>query len=199
MLCAPRRSVQRGGEPCPGLGLGGFRGLPDDDGGDVGDGDGGQFGPPGGLGPGHGSGNPAPWRVQALGDPVGAALADLRADEGGLIQHHSARFLAELLGLSVTGESSGSAAAHFAVVRVQDITIDFATMEHVEPHHLAFAVDDETFDAVLARTTAAGLEYSADPLHQRVGELNHNNGGRGFYVRDPDGHNLEFLTRPITG
>lgn len=114
-------------------------------------------------------------------------------------QQRSARFLADLLGLEVTGESSGSPDAHFAVVRVQDITIDFATMEQVEPHHLAFAVDDETFDAILARTTAAGLDISADPTHGRAGELNHNNGGRGFYVRDPDGHNLEFLTRPVTG
>jgi len=34
--------------------------------------------------------------------------------------------------------------------------------------------------------------------HQRSGELNDNNGGRGLYVYDPDGHNLEFLTRPTT-
>ncbi len=113
-------------------------------------------------------------------------------------QQRSARFLADLLGLEVTGESSGSPDAHFAVVRVHDITIDFATMERVEPHHLAFAVDDETFDAILARTVAGGQPYSADPTHRRLGELNHNNGGRGFYTHDPDGHNLEFLTRPIT-
>lgn len=114
-------------------------------------------------------------------------------------QSRSARFLADLLGLQVTGESSGSPAAHFAVVRVEDITIDFATMQQVHPHHLAFAVDDETFDAILARIRSAGRQYSADPTHQRPGELNDNNGGRGLYVRDPDGHNLEFLTRPITG
>lgn len=34
-------------------------------------------------------------------------------------QERSARFLADLLGLQVTGESSGSPAAHFAVVRVK--------------------------------------------------------------------------------
>lgn len=113
-------------------------------------------------------------------------------------QDRSARFLAELLGLKVTGESSGSRAAHFAVVRVQDITIDFATTEHVHPHHLAFAVDDDTFDDILDRVRAADLPYSADPTHQQPGQLNDNNGGRGFYVHDPDGHNLEFLTRPIT-
>lgn len=113
-------------------------------------------------------------------------------------QERSARFLADLLGLEVSGESSGSPAAHFAVVRVNDITIDFATIERFDSHHLAFAVDDQTFDAVLERIRGAGLEYSADPLHRRPGELNDNNGGRGLYVHDPDGHNLEFLTRPIT-
>ena len=114
-------------------------------------------------------------------------------------QDAGARFLADLLGLEVTGESSGSPAAHFAVVRVGDITLDYATMTEFDPHHYAFATDDATFDAVLGRVRAAGLAYSADPLHKRPGELNDNDGGRGFYVRDPDGHNFEFLTRPITG
>lgn len=58
---------------------------------------------------------------------------------------------------------------------------------------------DATFDAVLARVQDARLQCSADPRHERAGKLSGNNGGRGFYVRDPDGHNLEFLTRPITG
>ncbi len=113
-------------------------------------------------------------------------------------QERSACFLADLLGLQVTGESSGSPAGHFAVVRVEDITIDFGTIEQFDPHHLAFAVDDETFDAILARIRVAGIEYSADPTHQRPGELNDNDGGRGLYLHDLDGHNLEFLTRPIT-
>ena len=88
-------------------------------------------------------------------------------------QERSAHFLADLLGLQVTRGSSGSSAAHFAV-------------------------DDETFDTILDRISAADLQYSADPTHQRPGELNDNNSGRGLYVHDPDGHNLEFLTRPIT-
>lgn len=113
-------------------------------------------------------------------------------------QDRSARFLADLLGLEVSSQSSGSPAGHFAVVRVQDITVDFATIEQFDRHHIAFAVDDETFDAILGRIRAAGLPYSADPTHQRRGELNDYNGGRGLYVHDPDGHNLEFLTRPIT-
>lgn len=114
-------------------------------------------------------------------------------------QQRSARFLADLLDLEVTEESSGSPTAHFSVVRVGDVTIDYGDMQSFTPHHVAFAVDDETFDAILGRVQAAGIEYSADPMHRRRGQLNANDGGRGFYVRDPDGHNLEFLTRPITG
>jgi catechol 2,3-dioxygenase-like lactoylglutathione lyase family enzyme len=114
-------------------------------------------------------------------------------------QQRAARFLAGLLGLDVTEESSGSAAAHFSVVRVGDITIDYGDMPNVAPHHVAFAVDDDTFDEILGRVKRANLEYSADPAHRQPGQLNGNDGGRGFYVRDPDGHNLEFLTRPITG
>ena len=85
------------------------------------------------------------------------------------------------------------------ISRYRDITIDYGEMEQFGPHHVAFAVDDATFDAILARVGAAGLEYSADPMRERTGTLNDNDGGRGFYVRDPDGHNFEFLTRPIIG
>jgi catechol 2,3-dioxygenase-like lactoylglutathione lyase family enzyme len=35
-------------------------------------------------------------------------------------------------------------------------------------------------------------------MRRRSGELNDEDGGRSFYVRDPEGHNFEFLTRPIT-
>lgn len=69
-------------------------------------------------------------------------------------QERAARFLADLLDLQVIRESSGSSAAHFAVVRVENITIDFATIEQFHPHHLAFAVDDETFDAIVYARSA---------------------------------------------
>ena len=31
---------------------------------------------------------------------------------------------------------------------------------------------------------------------RRKGQFNHNDGGRGTYFRDPDGHLLEIITRP---
>jgi hypothetical protein len=42
----------------------------------------------------------------------------------------------------------------------------------------------------------AGIVPSADPLHERSGEIDDWNGGRRVYFRGPDGHNYELLTRP---
>jgi len=42
---------------------------------------------------------------------------------------------------------------------------------------------------------ANGVAYWADPFHERPGAVNTLNGGRGIYFEDPDGHNLELLTR----
>jgi hypothetical protein len=33
-------------------------------------------------------------------------------------------------------------------------------------------------------------------MARRPGEINRNDGGRGVYFRNPDGHFLEILTRP---
>lgn len=84
----------------------------------------------------------------------------------------------------------------FAVVRVNDsLTLDLAEREGFESHHYAFQVSDAEFEAIFDRVRDAGLAFCADPFHEEVGRLNHRRGGRGFYVFDPDGHNLEILTR----
>lgn len=111
-------------------------------------------------------------------------------------KHASARFLADLLGLRVTDRSPGSPVGRFVVVSVTGVSLDFDEVENFEPHHYAFAVSDDDFDAILARIEQAALSYSADPHFQKVQEINNVNGGRGLYVHDPNGHNLEFLTRP---
>jgi len=36
----------------------------------------------------------------------------------------------------------------------------------------------------------------ADPGRTRAQEINRNDGGRGLYFQDPDGHLLEVITRP---
>lgn len=49
---------------------------------------------------------------------------------------------------------------------------------------------------MFARVSDRGLDYWADPGLRSSGVINRNDGGRGFYFRDPDGHLLEVITRP---
>jgi catechol 2,3-dioxygenase-like lactoylglutathione lyase family enzyme len=52
------------------------------------------------------------------------------------------------------------------------------------------------FDEVFDRIKTAGQEYWAYAGLRASGEINHNDGGRGVYRQDPDGHVLELITRP---
>ncbi|NIK57968.1 VOC family protein [Kribbella shirazensis] len=107
----------------------------------------------------------------------------------------SARFLSGILGLGEPG-SYGP----FAVVELGNgASLDFA--EHGQPRaqHYAFLVTEDEFDEIHARIVERGLTYWADPFHQREREINTNDGGRGLYWDDPDGHNLEILTVPYGG
>lgn len=109
----------------------------------------------------------------------------------------SAKFVAEMLGLKVGGRSPGNAPeGYFAVIPVGETHLDFFDVQQFEPHHYAFLVSDQEFDAILDRVKHAGVEYSADPLHSKVNEISHLEGGRGFYFRELNGHNLEVITRP---
>lgn len=108
----------------------------------------------------------------------------------------SAQFFVDLLELELRDHSVGSPPGLFAVAQVGDTGIDFAQSDSFESIHLAFAVDDALFDRAKDRLEAAGIAYSADPGHQKIGELNNYNGGRGLYFYDANGHNIELLTRP---
>ncbi|NEY32368.1 VOC family protein [Streptomyces sp. PRKS01-65] len=105
----------------------------------------------------------------------------------------SARFLAGLLGLEV-----GPPYGPFLPVEIPNgVTLDFLDTEgEITPQHYAFLVSEDDFDVIFTRVREAGLAYWADPYHRRPGEINHNDGGRGVYFDDPDGHRLELLTRP---
>ncbi|WP_350274593.1 VOC family protein [Kribbella sp. HUAS MG21] len=108
----------------------------------------------------------------------------------------SARFLADILGLGEPG-SFGP----FAVVELGNgASLDFAD-DHgkAQPQHYAFLVSEDEFDQIHARIVERGLTYWADPFHRRESEINTNDGGRGLYWDDPDGHNLEILTVPYGG
>ena len=103
----------------------------------------------------------------------------------------SAEFLAGILGLRTE-----PVAGPFVPIRLANgVTLDYLRVEHVTSQHYAFLVGDVDFDAAMARIEAAGITYWADPFHERAGEVNDLNGGRGVYFEDPDGHNLELLTR----
>ncbi len=106
-------------------------------------------------------------------------------------KHLSAEFLARILGLGPPGTFG-----HFVTVETGNgVSLDFDDAEEIRPQHYAFLVDDEEFDPIFERVKAENVAYFADPGHRRRGEINTRDNGRGFYFRDPDGHNLEVLTR----
>jgi catechol 2,3-dioxygenase-like lactoylglutathione lyase family enzyme len=108
-------------------------------------------------------------------------------------QKKSAAFLSEILGLPGPARFGP-----FDVVEVSNgVSLDFlATEREIAWQHYAFLISEPEFDAVFGRIKERGLEYWADPGRTRAGEINHNDGGRGVYFADPDGHLLEVITRP---
>ncbi|MFJ9664911.1 VOC family protein [Streptomyces sp. NPDC101219] len=106
----------------------------------------------------------------------------------------SADFLAAVLGLEV-----GAPFGPFLPVDLGNgVTLDYHEMldERVQPQHYAFLVPEEAFDAMIARLETLGVTYYADPRHTEPGRVNTLFGGRGAYFDDPDGHNMEIMTRP---
>lgn len=112
-------------------------------------------------------------------------------------KHTSARFLADLLGLQVSPQYG----PFIPVAIPNGVTLDYmdqpgSGFAEITPQHYAFLVSEDDFDAIFGRIREAGLTYWADPAHRRAGEINTNDGGRGVYFDDPNGHVLEILTRP---
>lgn len=102
----------------------------------------------------------------------------------------AARWFSQVFGLPYEGEWG-----HFAPVKVNGtLTLDFTTSRRFEPHHLAFKVSEDVFDAVFSRLQTEGIPYGSGPRSLSDGKINHRGGGRGVYFRDPDGHVLELLT-----
>ncbi|MEU5657094.1 VOC family protein [Streptomyces sp. NPDC047737] len=106
----------------------------------------------------------------------------------------SAEFIATVLGLEV-----GPPFGPFLPVDLGNgVTLDYYELrdEPVQPQHYAFLVPDAQFDTMIARLVALGVTYYADPRHGEPGRINRLFGGRGAYFKDPDGHNMEIMTRP---
>jgi catechol 2,3-dioxygenase-like lactoylglutathione lyase family enzyme len=108
-------------------------------------------------------------------------------------QKRSAAFMTGILGLA-----DATRFGPFLVVDADNgVSLDFhETDEDIAPQHYAFLIGDDDFDAVFGRITEQGLDHWADPGRTRPGAINHDDGGRGVYFPDPDGHLLEVITRP---
>jgi catechol 2,3-dioxygenase-like lactoylglutathione lyase family enzyme len=107
--------------------------------------------------------------------------------------HASAVFLTEMLGLNAPVRFG----PFWAVTLDNGVTLDYQDANEPIPiEHYAFLVSENEFDAIFARIQSKGLEYWADPAHRRAFEINRNDGGRGVYWNDPNGHYLEIITRP---
>jgi catechol 2,3-dioxygenase-like lactoylglutathione lyase family enzyme len=106
----------------------------------------------------------------------------------------SAGFLAVILGVPVEPDWG----PFVPVALSNGVTLEFldAGAEPIESQHYSFLVTDDVFDAALARIRRAGLAHWADPFHRVAGEVNHNYGGRGVHLLDPDGHDIELQTVP---
>lgn len=103
----------------------------------------------------------------------------------------TARFLTEILGLPPHRKL-----AHFTVVSVGGTSLDFLPApDPIEPVHFAFKVSEAEFDQIFERIRARNLPYWSDPFHHEPGKINNWDDGRGLYFNDPNGHNLEILTR----
>lgn len=105
----------------------------------------------------------------------------------------SAQFLSEMLGVAAPVPYGP-----FQIVEVDNgVSLDFMKVDgDISGQHYAFLVSESDFDAILGRIQERGLDYFADPHATQPGEINTNDGGRGLYWADPDGHWLEILTRP---
>lgn len=106
----------------------------------------------------------------------------------------SSRFLTEILGLPAPTRFG----PFFVVALRNGVSLDFleAGEDPIAAQHYAFLIGERDFDEVFARIRARGLDHWADPHKNKPGEINRNDGGRGVYFDDPDGHLLEIFTRP---
>lgn len=105
----------------------------------------------------------------------------------------SAAFLQEILGLPKPARFGP-----FLVVELANgVSLDFHDAEgEIESQHYAFLIGEEEFDQAFGRIRERNLDYWADPAKRRKGAINRNDGGRGLYFDDPNGHILEIITRP---
>jgi catechol 2,3-dioxygenase-like lactoylglutathione lyase family enzyme len=105
----------------------------------------------------------------------------------------SSRFTSDLLGLG----PATSFGPFLDVELANGVTLAYhETTEPIVPQHYAFLVTEREFDEIFARLRTLDLAYWARPDGSGTGTINHEDGGRGVYFEDVDGHLFELLTRP---
>ncbi len=106
----------------------------------------------------------------------------------------SAAYLAETLGLPAP-----VAWGPFMIVELDNgVSLDYHAVDddvEIASQHYAFIVSEDQFDDIYGRIRARNQEHWAEPSCSTPG-INRNDGGRGTYFADPDGHLLEIITRP---
>ena len=105
----------------------------------------------------------------------------------------SSSFLAELFDLAEPVHWG----PFFIVEMANGVSLDYHEVDgEIASQHYAFLVSEAEFDAIFGRIVERGLDHWADPMKHGARAINHNDGGRGVYFDDPDGHLLEIITRP---
>jgi catechol 2,3-dioxygenase-like lactoylglutathione lyase family enzyme len=105
----------------------------------------------------------------------------------------SAAFWCEVLGL----DPPKTYGPFVMVESANGVSFDFLDAEgEITRQHYAFLVTEDDFDEIFGRIVERNIGYWADPAGARKGQINRNDGGRGVYFLDPNGHALELLTRP---
>ena len=110
-------------------------------------------------------------------------------------KHMSAGYLAGVLGL----ERPRAWGPFMMVETSNGVSLDFhevAQGRRVAGQHYAFLISEAEFDEIFARIKAADQVYWADPNRETAGQINRNDGGRGVYFSDQNGHLFEIITRP---
>jgi len=108
-------------------------------------------------------------------------------------QRASSEFLTDLFDLP-----AAVAWGPFMIVDMANgVSLDYHEVDgDIASQHYAFLVSEDEFDQIFGRIVEGNLDHWADPAKHEPGVINHNDGGRGVYFEDPDGHFLEIITRP---
>jgi catechol 2,3-dioxygenase-like lactoylglutathione lyase family enzyme len=106
-------------------------------------------------------------------------------------KHATAAYLSDLLGLGPAVPYGPFLMHTFG----NGAHVHFATSASAPAStHLAFRVGQDEFAAVLDRIQSRGMRFWADPFKKEPTALYTDEGDRGFYWDDPDGHVLELIT-----